>query len=282
MATPVPFSAPFRRFVLLLVSLLLIVAPLGAAERDRVIAFLEVTGFGVALDSIALSGDYAPGILGMSPGDFGPDWARITAEVFDSDRMRRTAVDILERTLSDAALLHASAFYASDLGQRLVAEENAAHMLADDELRDAEGEALLVAASAGDGARRAALARLSNAVGDVEQSLRAAQELQVRFILAASDAGVLEQEIDEGTLRAVLAADAQELRESLVRSGLVSAAYTYRSFTIAELDAYTDALHEPLMQEVYELMNAVQHEITVQRFEALAVRMGRIGRGQEL
>ena len=253
-----------------------------SAERDRVIAFLEITGFDVALDSIALSAEHAPGMLGMRASDFGPDWGRVTAEVFDKPRMRRNAVDILERTLSDEALLHASAFYASDLGQRLVVEENASHLHPDDDAKSREGEALVEAAGEGDGARLAALQRLSDAVGSTDQSVRAIHELQVRFIMAASDAGVLEGEIDEGALRAILAEEEGALRASLDASGLVTTAYTYRDFTIAELDAYTSALKEPLMQEVYELLNATQHEITVRRFEALALRMAGLGRGQEL
>ncbi|MEL6608443.1 MAG: hypothetical protein AAFO93_05985 [Pseudomonadota bacterium] len=39
------------------------------------------------------------------------------------------------------------------------------------------------------------------------------------------------------------------------------------------MKAYLDALEHPLMQRVYELMNAVQFQLQAQRFETLAERM---------
>jgi len=36
------------------------------------------------------------------------------------------------------------------------------------------------------------------------------------------------------------------------------------------------------MQEVYDLMNAIQWEIMANRFEALAVKMAGMSRGEEL
>ena len=71
-------------------------------------------------------------------------------------------------------------------------------------------------------------------------------------------------------------------KEATKLSALTSAAYTYQSFSDEELDAYAAALETPEMQELYELMNAVQYEVMANRFEALAARMGRMQPGQEL
>jgi hypothetical protein len=99
---------------LLLLSLLAASASL-AADRQRVTTFLNVTGFDVALDSIALSAASAPQMLGLDVGTFGNQWGRLSDDVFDTAVMRRMAEDILVETLDDAALDHAAAFYASDL-----------------------------------------------------------------------------------------------------------------------------------------------------------------------
>ncbi|MBC7180123.1 MAG: DUF2059 domain-containing protein, partial [Roseovarius sp.] len=98
---------------------LLVAAPLRAADRARLEAFLEVTGFGVALDSIALSASGAPEMLGLSASDFGQGWSTLAEEVFDTGRMREMGLSILEQALDDEMLGHAAEFYASDLGQRL-------------------------------------------------------------------------------------------------------------------------------------------------------------------
>ena len=56
----------------------------------------------------------------------------------------------------------------------------------------------------------------------------------------------------------------------------------YQSFSDEELLAYTEALEDPQMQEVYQLMNAIQFEIMANRFEVLAAEMANLQPGQEL
>lgn len=256
-------------------------AKTAAADRDQVKAFLEITGFDVALDSIAQSAGDAPKILGADAGDFGLAWESLTAEVFDTQKMRDTALDILEQTLSAEALFFAAEFYASDLGQRLVAVENASHM-------DEDGGALeagerIVSKLVEEGDPRVALYRDMNvAIGGTETALRAVQEIQFRFLMAASAAGVIEMRIDADGLRALMKAQEGEMRREMAASSLAQSAYIYRDFTIEEVEAYVEALEHPLMQEVYELLNAIQYEIQANRFEELAHRMSDLQPVQEL
>lgn len=264
------------------IALLLAALPVRAADRDRLEAFLKVTGFDVALESIALAASDAPEMLGMEPGDFGYDWARVSREVFDTEKMHDTALDILSATLSDELLGHAAAFYATPLGQRLVEVENAAHRVKDDAGRQAEGAALL-ARSREDGDGRAALFRRMNAAVDGSgQSVRALQEIMVRFLMAASAAGVIDERIDEAGLRAMLRSREEAMRAEMRDSGLANAAYTYRDISTEDLETYTEALEDPKMQRVYELMNAIQYEIMAGRFEVLAVRMAEMHPGEEI
>nr|WP_306372173.1 DUF2059 domain-containing protein [Roseovarius litorisediminis] len=253
-----------------------------AADRDRLQAFLKVTGFDVALDSIALAAADAPEMLGMSASDFGSEWTRVADEVFDTAKMQGIALDILEQTLSDEMLTHAAEFYASPLGQRLVEVENASHMVDDDAAKRATGEEL-VARDVAEGNPRVGILRAMTAAIDAsDSSVRAVQEIQVRFLMAASNAGVLEQELDEGMLRALMKESESDLRLSMQRASLAGAAYTYQDLSDDDLQAYVDALEHPTMQVVYELMNAVQYEVMANRFEVLAARMAELHPGQEL
>jgi hypothetical protein len=249
------------------------------ADRDRLSAFLEVTGFDVALDSIALSAADAPAMVDLAPEDFGMAWERIIGEVFDTATMRVRALDILAETLDDEMLNHAAEFYASGLGQRLVAVENAAHMRADDEAARAEGEALLAAMDEG---RRDALIEMNDAIDASGQSLLAIQEIQFRFLMAASGAGLTEGAIDADILRLMLAQGAEEMRAPMRASALANAAQTYQDLSTTDLRAYAAALAHPVMARVYELMNAVQYEIMADRFEALALRLADVPRAQDL
>ncbi|SHM24518.1 hypothetical protein SAMN05443432_105293 [Roseovarius litoreus] len=275
-------SILFKMMGLAVLVALLSGLPVNAADRDRLKAFLNVTGFDVALDSIALSAADAPEMLGMSASDFGESWTRIAEKVFDTDIMRGMALDILEQTLSDDDLAHAAAFYASPLGMRLVEVENASHMDADDARKQAEGEDLVAAMVASGDERLDVLVQMNAAVDSGDVAVRAVQEIQLRFLLAASTAGVLEQEFDEEMLRAMMKETEGELRLSMRRSALASAAYTYRDINDEDLRAYLAALEDPQMQRVYELMNAVQWEIMGNRYEALAMRMAEISGGQDL
>lgn len=256
--------------------------PAQAADRGRIEAFLQVTGFDVALDSIALSASSAPEMLGVDTGAFGGQWAKLSEEVFDTAEMRGLALQILENTLDDEALDHAAGFYASDLGQRLVRAENAAHMVEDDAVKQLAGNRI-VSELVKAGSRRVALyQRMGGAIDAADTGVRALQQIQFRFLMAAAAAGVIELQLDAGGLRALMKEQEGQLRLSLQASGLAASAYTYQEFTDAEVQTYVEALEEAPMQRVYELLNAIQYEITANRFEELAHRMAELTPGQDI
>ncbi len=266
----------------LLVALVLVPVSSAAANRDRIEAFLNTTGFDVALESIALASGSAPEMLGIDPDGFGSDWTRLTEEVFDTQLMHETAVSILEETLSDEALAHAVEFYASDLGQRLVEVENAAHLNEDEEAKQQEGQEIIAGLVQDGSPRVEQLKRMNNAIDASGTSLRALQEIQLRFLLAASASGVIDLQLDADELRLMLRQNEAGMRQALQLSALAGAAYTYQDFSDEEVEAYAEALEQPLMQEVYELLNAIQYEIMAMRFEVLAVRMADLHPAQDI
>jgi len=192
------------------------------------------------------------------------------------------ALDILERTLDDDLLIHAADFYASDLGQRLVVMENASHLMEDDDAKQAEGQLIIADLLRDSSPRLEILQRMGRAVVTDDSSVRALQEIQLRFLMAASAAGILELRVDPDELRAMMARDVPRLRRTLRENALAGNAFTYRTLSDDDLLAYTEALEHPDMQRVYELMNAVQYEVMANRFEALASRMSGLQPGEEL
>ncbi|WP_416914091.1 DUF2059 domain-containing protein [Seohaeicola sp.] len=271
--------------VLLLTLALGQAVPLRAQEapgRDRLEAFLSVTGFDKALESIALSAGDAPLMLGRDVSEFGGDWSRSVAEIFDTELMHDMAISILARALEDDLLTHAVDFYASDLGQRLVAVENAAHLSDDAEAARADGEEIIADLVRTGAPRLIILQRMGPAIDPQNTSVRAVEEIQVRFLLSASAAGVLPMELDEPALRSLMADQRGELRQRMRQSGLIHAAHVYQSFSDDDLEAYVAALEHPKMQRVYELMNGIQYEIMANRFEVLARRMADLHPGEEL
>lgn len=252
-----------------------------AAGREDVEAFLRTTGFDVALESIAESAESAPAILGVDPGDFGAQWTRLSQQVFDIDDMHEMALDILEVTLSDAALAHARDFYATEFGQRLVLVENDAHVT-DDDIKRQEGGLIVAELDLRGEARLDLLRQMNETIGGIDAGVRALQEIQFRTLTAAGAAGVIDLRLDPEELRAFLILNSDKMRERLALAALTGAAYTYQSFSDDEIRTYTKALEAPLMQEVYALLNAVQYEIMANRFELLAVKMADLQPGQDL
>lgn len=246
--------------------------PAQAADRGKIEAFMQVTGFDVALDSLRLSARMAPQLLGLSEENFGEDWTRLADEVFEEEGLRSDALDILEQTMSDEMLDHAADFYASDLGQRLVEIENAAHM-DDSEETAREGEELAAQYLEENPERIQIFRDMSAAIGTMENSLRAITEVQVRFLMAASNAGLTERRLDEDSLRELFAGRAAESIAAMQVNSVTNASATYRDFSNEEMRQYLEALEEPLMQQVYELMNAVTFQLQADRFETLAARM---------
>ena len=269
-------------FLVFAVTLALVPRVALAADRAKLEAFLEVTGFDVALESIRLSAESAPDMLGMQAEDFGSEWTRLTTEVFDTDVMHDLALDILEKTLSDELLTHAAQFYATDLGKRLVIAENASHLKEEDDLKSESGAAIIAGLAQLDSKRLTYLERMNAASDSAGVAVRAIQEIQVRFLMAAAGAGVIELQLEEEDLRELLGNDKEVLEASIAKGAMTGAAYTYQSFSDDEVLAYVEALEHPMMREVYDLMNAVQYEIMANRFEALAVRMQDLQPSQEL
>lgn len=268
--------------LLLLTALSLLSQPAQAASKERLEAFLEVTGFDVALESIRLSADSAPQMLGLQAEDFGSEWSRLVREVFDTQLMHDMAIDILSQTLEEDLLDHAADFYASDLGQRLVVAENASHMKEDDELKSESGTAIIDGLVRIGSPRVALLTRL-NSASDVEDvSVQAIQEVQVRFLMAAAAAGVIELRMEEPDLREALRSQEGDMRTSIKQNALANAAYTYQAFSDGDVEAYAEALENPKMQKVYALMNAVQYEIMANRFERVAERLSGMQPSQDL
>ena len=271
------------RYALASLMMLVMLPGLGvAADRGKLQAFLEVTGFDVALESIRLSASSAPQMLGLEAEDFGTEWTRLTTEVFDTDIMHDMAVDILAETLSDDLLTHAAEFYATDLGKRLVVAENASHLSEEDALKSESGEAIIAGLTRLGSPRLTYLKRMNAASDSAGTAVRAIQEVQVRFLMAAAGAGVIELQLSEPELRERLSQDEDAMKAEIAENALSGSAYTYQAFSDAEVLEYAKALENAKMRSVYDLMNAVQYEIMANRFEALAIAMQRLQPSQEL
>ena len=270
------------RKILVAISLLfLMVMPAKAADRAKIAQFMAVTGFDVALESMRMSARDAPTMLGLDADDFGLSWSRLADRIFEPEALKNDALEILDSALTDDVLAHATQFYGSKLGQRLVTAENESHGL-EFEDREAEGARLAQALSARGSPQPQYYLDMAESIGYVGATIKAYREVQVRFLMAASLAGLIDQRFDEVDLRAMLAQQDDEVRRAMTENLIVANAFTYRDFTDSEIEIYRDALAMPQMMEVYELMNAIHFTIMADRFERMALEMVNLTPTQEL
>lgn len=270
------------RKILVAISLLfLMVMPVKAADRTKIAQFMAVTGFDVALESMRLSARDAPNMLGLDEDDFGLSWSRLADRIFEPEALKNDALEILDNALTDDVLAHATQFYGSKLGQRLVTAENESHGL-EFEDREAEGARLAQALSARGSPQPQYFLDMAESIGYVGATIKAYREVQVRFLMAASLAGLIDQRFDEVDLRAMLAQQDDEVRRAMAENLIFANAFTYRDFTDSEIEIYRDALAMPQMMEVYELMNAIHFTIMADRFERMALEMVNLTPTQEL
>ncbi len=256
-------------------------APAGAADRATLRTFLEVTGFDVAITSMQQAAMDSPGIVGTSADDFGSEYTRLAEQAFDPEAMLSRALDMMEAVMPDELVNHGAAFYASDLGLRLVAAENESHRT-DDDTKYTAGDAILARLDASNPRRIEDYLAMNTAIGGTDASLRAIVEVQVRYVMAAMAAGSLDLAVSEGELREMIAAQLPMMREEALTYALLGSAYTYRDFTDEEIAAYRAALEAPEMRQVYEILNAVQFEIMAERYEALALELGKLTPQQDI
>lgn len=252
-----------------------------SADRAKLRAFLEITGFDVAIESLQQGAMAGPGLAGDAPNEFGSEWVRLAEEIFAPDEMIERTLDMMEAIMPEDLVDHGAAFYASDLGQRLVAIENAAHMTPDD-IKYAEAEKIVAALIEQNSPRLDAFKAMNAAVGGIENSVRSVIEIQARYFLAAMAAGSMDLDMSEADLRGMLNAQADNIRQNVKAYAVLGAAFAYRDLSDEDLAAYVTALEHPKMRQVYEILNAIQFEVMAERYERLATALAGLAPQQDI
>lgn len=252
-----------------------------AADRDTLRHFLEVTGFDVAITSMQQSAMASPGIVGDAADAFGTQYSALAERVFDPDQMLNRAIDIMAAGMPEELVQHGIDFYGSDLGQRLVAAENESHVTPDEE-RYAIGEELMTSLVEDNPDRIENYRLMMDAIGGIDASVRAVVEVQLRYLMAAMAAGTVDIDYSEAELRALIEQQEPQLRRDMAVYSMLGAAYAYRDMSDEDVRAYREALEDPQMKQVYELLNAIQFEVMAERYEALAAELVKLTPEQEI
>ncbi|QFT59975.1 hypothetical protein FIU94_14180 [Sulfitobacter sp. THAF37] len=264
-----------RRALLLWPLLLALALPAHADARlsvlvdvlrlDEVAAILREEGLTSAEDLNA----------GMLDGQGGGAWQTQVEAIYDPARIVEAVRGALDRELDDAALEEAVAFFASDLGTRIVALENTAR----EAIRapDVEEAARLRYAELSDTLTpRLEMLRLFVAGGDmVERNVTTALNSNFQFMRGLADGDALD--VSEDQMLADVTAEAEAIREDTEGWLYGYLLMAYSPLTDAQLQSYIDFSSTPAGQAVnrglFSGFGAAYEDISYALGRAVALNM---------
>ncbi len=215
----------------------------------------------------------------MFPDAGGAGWAATVARIYDPVAMRlafdaRLAAELQGK---DDAVARMEAFFASDLGQKVLALElEARRALMDDDTEAAAEEAW--AALDAEGKARAAMVRDFAAVNDlVDSNVMGALNSNLAFYQGMAGGGALESEMTEEDMLSEVWAQEADIRRETEAWVYPYLNLAYGALSDAELQAYTDfsatAEGQVLNTALFAAFDSVFTPISKALGQAAAVQM---------
>ena len=233
----------------LALSALMLVAAAPPLLAERVEAVMELVRLDEILEVMRVEGIAHGQEIGdtlLGPGD-GAAWTRRVEGIYDPGRMRSVMLGGVERGLpSDAAVLEAAeAFFASDLGRRVVElEVTARRAMLDEAVEEVAREAWAEMDAEG-GPRVEALRRFVE-VGDlVEQNVAGGLNSTFAFYMGLRDSGTGIPGMGEAEMLDDVRSQEPAIREEIDAWLHSYLALAFGPLSDAELDAYTEFYASP-------------------------------------
>jgi hypothetical protein len=174
----------------------------------------------------------------LFPGKGGDAWAREVARIQDHDRLLDIVGDVLgdELRVGDAGA--AAAFFASDLGQRIVSREVAARRAMLDAAVEAEAKQAGAMLREAETPRAALIGELIGALDLVSTNVSGGMNANFAFYRGLGDGGALRERLTEADMLAMVREQADSIRASTEAWLRAYLAMAYAPLTDRELAEY--------------------------------------------
>lgn len=246
------------RVTLFLVAIFLSATPGFATEKEKVKALLSQVG----VDAVAARlGQTLLDSLESQPGptaDFQDQVRILVARHFDGDAIFADLVDNMSAALSDDEVDALSTLYEQDIARRATALEVASETDTEKspEETQAEGARLLAEARAAGAPRpdqcKEALESLDAVDNATAVTLNVSYAMISAMIGGGAQPGV---SMSEAEILALVKQQEPAIRAGAETALMNDCAYTYRSFSDADMAAYVAFLDQPPVRKLYSAMN---------------------------
>ena len=243
--------------------------PLRADTRQM----LDAIGMDESIDIMVEAGmNDARGLeADLFPGRGGASWRAVVDRLYTQEVFRGTFdAAFPEDRLSPEDAAAITAFFSSDLGQRIVEGELTAwRAITDPEVESAANEAYFQRLTAGD-PRLNVLDRFTAANGFVDYNVMGALNSNVAFLRGMSDGGAYEQEVSEDMILSQAWQQEPEIRDSTLLWLNSYQLMAYSALTDAEMEQYI-AFSESEAGQAYTAVLFTGYDAV---FTAMSYRLG--------
>lgn len=273
-----------RLLSLMCLALMVCVAPIQAAtpqQIDQLLEDLRVTEVVAIMrkEGMAYSTDLGSEML---PGGAAQRWIARADRIYDAARMeaglRQSFADAVAQKDLDAAL----AFFASDLGQRIVALEISARTALLDPAIEAASRDTYATLRATNDARLAMIADFADANDLIETNVVGALNSNFAFFQGLAEGGALGDDMDEGEMLARVIAQEPDVRADTTDWLYSFLLLAYSPLSDAELQAYIDLSRTPAGRAMNTGLFAGFDPMFIAISRALGLSIGEIRSAQEL
>ena len=237
------------------ISLMLVVPAVAQEQRQEALAeeVLLLNGFDTLTEGQARNLAKAPEGTAEADPNLANAWSRLGARFFAPEPVFDAAAAELADLASVEELETLRDFFASGLGQRVTALEEASQTPDMDDVNQTElGHAIL--ANDTDADRLEALQRLALAFGTPEET--AAMSLNTQFVFQKALNENLGRAIPEADLLAMIITQQDDMIDRLRTESVAGKAFVYQSLSVDELNAYSELLESEAGKKMYDAVEA--------------------------
>lgn len=249
-------------FRMIPVCLVLLTAPAAfAADTSRGAAMLRLLGFDTAISSFVEQVKSTDPGLGSDDPEFDAARDAIAERVFRADVLFAAVAARVDDKFDDAEYDALEAYFSQGVGLRVTEAEKYAQSPENDAEREAETPAIIEDLLANNPERLDQIEQMIEAMDVVASGTAMAMNLGYAMISGMAGAGKLPGGLTDDQILMMLNASRDQIEAEVLNSTVLSAAFTYRHISNADMADYLDFLQSDLGRKLYSVMESAQVDV---------------------
>ena len=251
-----------RMMPVLLVLLTLLSVPAAfAVEQSRGEAMLRLLGFDTAISGFVEQVKSTDPGIGSDDPEFDDARDAIAERIFQPDILFAAVAARVDDKFDDAEYDALEAYFSQGVGLRVTEAEKFAQSPENDAARAAETPAIIEDLLANNPERLDQIEQMIEAMDVVGSGTAMAMNLGYAMISGMAGTGKLPGGLTDDQILMMLNARRDQIEAEVFNSTVLSAAYTYRDISNADMADYLDFLQSDLGRKLYSVMESAQVDV---------------------